>query len=183
MTSFIKLRETSLYEGPVFTLMNVTFRDPDGHEFHRQLVRHRGAVAVVPLTDDDQVILVRQYRGSIEAELLEIPAGLLDVPGESLEAAAARELREEIGMAADSLERLGSVVPAPGMTDERITIFAARGLREVGTDLQGPEERHMSVVRMPVAEALALTHSGVITDAKTIVGLHLLTGRSHVAPG
>ena len=174
---FTKLHETAIYAGPVFTLAEVTFQSPDGEEFQRQYVRHRGAVAVVPLTDDGKVILVSQYRGSIESDLLEIPAGLLDVEGESLEVAAARELREETGMEAKHLELLTTVVPAPGMTDERVAIFVAHGLREVGQDRKGPEEKYMTMVSITVTEALAMTRSGAIVDGKTIIGLHLVAGR------
>ncbi len=176
--NFTKVREHIIYEGPVFTLADVTFVSPDGENFRRQYVRHHGAVAVVPLTDDGKVILVSQYRGSIESDLLEIPAGLLDVEGESLELAAARELREETGMEATHLKFLTTVVPAPGLTDERVSIFVAHGLCEVGQDRKGPEEKYMTMVTIALAEALAMTYSGGIVDGKTIIGLHLVAGRS-----
>lgn len=175
--TFRKVSEELIYEGAVFTFARVTFESPSGERFDREILKHNGAVAVVPLTDDGDVVLVRQYRGAVERELLEIPAGLLDIVGESRPTAAARELREETGFEARSLVELTTFVPAPGLLNELVTVFLATGLTHVGNDLQGPEEQHMTIVRIPFAEALAMSRDGRIVDAKTIIGLNLTAAR------
>lgn len=174
MGDFQHISETLIFENPIFRLMDVTFESPSGERFTRQVVRHPGAVAVVPITDDGHVILVRQFRGSVGRSLLEIPAGLLDVEGEDLETAARRELREETGMTADVLEPLIGFNAAVGFTDERITIFVARGLTDVGSDLQGPEEEHMTVVRMRLDDARAMARRGEFDDSKTALAMLLV---------
>jgi 8-oxo-dGTP pyrophosphatase MutT (NUDIX family) len=169
--TFRKVASRPVHRGRVFTLQVETFESPDGEQFERDLIRHPGAVAVLPITDDGDVVFVRQFRPAIGEDLLEIPAGLLDVVGEPLEVAAARELAEEVGLRADRLELLTTFVAAPGMADERVTLFRARGLVEVGQNVQGPEERHMTVEKIPFALAVAMVHDGTITDAKTVIAL------------
>jgi ADP-ribose pyrophosphatase len=168
---FSQLSETELARNPVFRFMSVTFAAPSGEQFERQIVRHPGAVAVLPLHDDGTVTLVRQYRGAINDTIIEIPAGVLDVPGEDLAAAAARELREEVGLSATSMRYLTSYQAAIGFSDERITLFLATGLTFVGVDLQGPEESHMVQLRVSLAEAIEMVRDGVICDSKTAIAL------------
>ncbi len=153
--------------------MNVTFQSPTGEQFDRQIVRHPGAVAVLPLHDDGTVTLVEQFRAAINGTLWEIPAGLLDVPGEDLVQAAVRELREEVGLAASSMRPLIAYHVAVGFADELISIYIASGLVEIGNDLQGPEEDHMVVHRIPVTEAIEMVRRGDITDGKTVIALLL----------
>ena len=174
MTSgFTRLDEHALATGRVVSFNRVRVRAPDGHEFERDILRHPGVVVVVPLHDDGTVTLVRQYRVAIDQELLELPAGTRDVVGEPPEHAAARELAEEAGLAADRVDRLLTYFVAPGGTDEAIDLFLARGLREVPTDRQGPEEHAMTIERVPFDDALEMIDDGRITDAKTIIGLTL----------
>ena len=172
-TGFARVAARPIHVGRAFTLSVETYRSPDGEEFDRDIVRHPGAVAVLAVHDDGTVVLVRQFRAAIGTHLLEIPAGLLDVPGEVPEEAARRELAEEVGLAAAVLTRLTEFVAAPGMADERITLFVATGLSSIGNDLQGPEERHMTEERIPLAEAVAMARDGRIADAKTIIALLL----------
>jgi ADP-ribose pyrophosphatase len=139
-------------------------------------VQHPGAVAVVPLHEDGTVTLVRQYRAALEDELLELPAGTRDGEGEPDHLTAARELAEEAGLAAGTVEHLSTFHNAPGMSDEAITLFLARDLRAVPHDRQSVEEHAMTVERIPLDDALARAVDGRITDAKTIIGL-LLTER------
>lgn len=171
---FRLIDETMIFQNPIYRLMDVTFEDPNGERFNRQIVRHPGAVAVVPITDDGKVILVRQFRGAVNTELLEIPAGLLDVAGEDLATAARRELREEIGMTATSLEPLIDFQAAVGFTDERISVFVARGLVEVGVELHGPEEQFMTIIKMPLVEAQEMARRGEFPDIKTAFALLLV---------
>ncbi len=171
--AFRNLGEELVVECPIFRLMTVTFEAPNGETFQRQIVRHPGAVAVLPLHDDGTVTLVSQFRGAIEQNLIEIPAGLLDVPGEDLVTAAARELHEEVGLVATELRLLTTYHAAVGFCDEAISIFLATGLTHVGSDLQGPEEAFLQVLRVPVDEALAMIKRGEITDGKTVISLLL----------
>jgi 8-oxo-dGDP phosphatase len=173
------LKETStLFAGRVFTLFDEVYESPTGERFDRQIVRNNGAVAVVALHEDQTVTLIRQFRPALRERILEIPAGLLDKPGEEMADGAARELREEVGLVAGRMELLGACAPAPGMTDERITIFLAQDLTFVGTEVDGPEEEDLEILRIPFAEALAMATSGQILDGKTQLGL-LLTARRY----
>jgi len=174
---FTKLGEVELVSSKVFRVVRSTFRGPDGGEFERHIVHHPGAVAVVPLHDDGSVSLVRQYRVALEHELLELPAGTRDVDGEAERLTAERELAEEAGLAADSVEHLITFHNAPGMSDETIALFLARHLHDVDHDRQSEEEHAMTVERIPLTDALAMIEDGRITDAKTIIGLTLAARR------
>jgi 8-oxo-dGTP pyrophosphatase MutT (NUDIX family) len=181
-TGFRRLSQSTLFQGRVFALVHEVFEAPDGEQFDRQIVRHNGAVAVVPVHEDRTVTLIRQYRASIDQRILEIPAGLLDVPGESRTEAARRELREETGYTAASLSELCDYVPAPGLADERVTIFLARDLTFVGAELMGAEEQDISYERIPLADCHAMIVSGAIIDGKTCLGL-LMAERATAADG
>ena len=177
MAGFRKLGEVEVHKAFRFTVARGRFAAPDGEEFERDIVHHPGAVAIVPLHDDGTVTLVRQYRAALDGDLLELPAGLRDVEGEPDCDTAARELVEEVGLAAASLEELVTFRNSPGYCDESVTVFLGTGLREVAHDRQGIEEHAMEVVRLPVDEALGLVDRGEITDAKTIIGLELAARR------
>jgi ADP-ribose pyrophosphatase len=175
---FTKLGERVLAECYAFDVVAARFQGPDGEPFERDVVHHRGAVAVVPVHDDGSVTLVRQFRASLDHELLELPAGVRDVDGEPDHLTAVRELAEEAGLAARSMEPLVTIHNAPGMSDEQIALFVARGLSAVADDRQGVEEQAMTVERIAFADALAMIDDGRITDAKTIVGILLLARRA-----
>lgn len=157
------------------SLTTTTWVDPtSGERFDRDVVRHPGAVAVVPVLgggDDREVVLVRQFRTSLRRSLLEIPAGLRDVDGESAEDTARRELAEEAGYEAGRVELLLELDTAPGFSDEVIPVFLATELRATERRADGIEEHAMTVERRPLADAGAMVASGVITDAKTVAGL------------
>ena len=178
-TGFHRISQTLIYQGRVFALHDEVYESPDGERFDRQIVRHSGAVAVVPLHEDGTVTLIRQYRPSVGRRLLEIPAGLLDVPGELHLEAARRELREEAGYTAGSMLELCACVPAPGLADERVTIFLAKELTFVGTELKGAEEQDITYERVPLAACHAMIAAGSIIDAKT--SLALLMAERNVA--
>jgi ADP-ribose pyrophosphatase len=173
---FTRLGEEERTRGHAFTVVKARFVGPSGVEFDRDIIRHPGAVAVVPLHEDGSLTLVRQYRASLDHDLLELPAGLRDVEGESDERTAGRELAEEAGLAASTFEHLVTIHNAPGMSDERIALFLARGLTGVAHDPQGEEEQAMTVERLALSDVLEMIADGRITDAKTIVGV-LLTAR------
>lgn len=171
---FRRIGERERVPGSFIRLVVGTFVDPDGYTFEREIVRHLGAVCVVPLDPDGAHILcVRQYRAPLDAFVLELPAGKMDVPGELVELCARRELAEEVGQDAETMTELGRFYNSPGFTDELTTCFLAEGLREVGRSTQGVEEHHMTIERVPLADFWDLVGDGRIRDAKTIIGVGL----------
>ena len=148
-----------------------TFRTVDGVEFDRVSVRHPGAVAIVPVLNGT-VLLLRQFRTPLRAMMLEIPAGKLDVAGESPRAAAGRECEEEIGYRPGNLEHLRTIHTTPGFSDERIELYVATDLIEVGTQPDGVEEHHSEIVQLTFSEVRKAIAEEAITDAKTLIGLH-----------
>jgi ADP-ribose pyrophosphatase len=133
---------------------------------YREIVRHPGSCATVPLHGED-VLLVRQYRDAVDETLLEIPAGTRDIAGEDVSACAAREVREETGHRVARIRPLGWIYNSPGFLDERVDLFLAE------VEPEGDPEEDIEVVRMPLAEAIMAVRRGDIRDAKTAVGLLL----------
>jgi ADP-ribose pyrophosphatase len=177
-SGFTHVGEEDLVTGKLVTFSRVRVRGPDGTEFDREVfLHHPGVVAVVPLHDDGAVTLVRQYRTAIDRLVLEIPAGTRDVPEEPAEVTACRELAEEAGLAARELDQLAAYFVAPGLMDEHVVLYLARGLTEVPAQPQGPEEQAMTRERIPLDQALAMVDDGTIIDAKTILGLALAARR------
>lgn len=184
-SGFRYIGERELFSGGFFRLVTGTFVDPQGFTFEREMIRHPGAVVIVPLEDDgEQVIMVRQYRASIDRHVLELPAGKLDVPGEALDVAARRELAEEVGREAQTLTEVGHFYNSPGSSDELTTCFLAEGLRETPRDTQGVEEQHMTLETVPRSKVWALAEAGELIDGKTLLALaftqHLLEERARV---
>jgi len=167
---FVRTGETVLHRGHVITLTAATFTGPAGEVMERDVVHHPGAVAVVPV-DGDEVVLVRQYRPVLEREMLEIPAGKLDVPGEDLMDAARRELIEEAGLDAPELVELCQFHNSIGFCDEHTTIYLATDLVPAEPNAVSVEEQYLTVERVLLADAEGLIEDGTITDAKTIIGL------------
>lgn len=170
---FTQVAEKVLHQGHTISYAEGTFQGPGGVEFTREIVRHPGAVSVVAVNDDGMVVLERQFRAALGQDLLEIPAGKRDVPGEPPEEAARRELAEEVGLAADHWTLLSSFYNSPGFCDEHGTVYLAQGLRAVPSAPQGHEEDAMTVEWRPLREMPALIASGELTDAKSIIGLLL----------
>jgi ADP-ribose pyrophosphatase len=174
LSQFRKLAEETVYQGEILNLVVGTYEAPDGAIFRREKIDHLGAVVIVPVLDDgDEVLCVRQYRSAIEAEVLELPAGRLDVVGESPELAAARELKEEAGYRAGRYSLLCRFYSAPGYSDEVLWIYLAQDLEATATDRHGVEEEHMTIERVRLSDVAGLVASGAITDGKTIIGLFL----------
>lgn len=166
-----------LHRGRRVTVGVATFESPDGDRFERDVIRDLGWVGVVPLLDDGHtVLMVRQYRGPIDATMLEIPAGLCDVDGEAPEITAGRELAEEVGQRAERMTLLARVHNSAGVSDEHGWVFLATGLTPVPDDRHGPEEQHMSVESIALADIPAMIADERLTDAKSLIGL-LLTLR------
>jgi ADP-ribose pyrophosphatase len=174
---FRKLGETEVLRGSLIQVATARFEGPDGERFERDIVRHPGAVVVVPLTGATTVLMVRQYRAAVDAELLELPAGKRDVHGEPTEVTAARELAEEVGQRAGRLELLARFYNSPGFTDELSWLYLAQDLTAVPSDPQGAEEQHMTIEEVALAAVPGLISTGEIIDAKSIIGLTLTANR------
>lgn len=163
----------SVYRGNILDVREDTVRFPDGSEGVLEIVRHRGAAAVLPLYKPEDcadgtgpdVILLRQYRYAAGGTLWEAPAGKLD-EGESPETCAARELEEEAGVKAARLVQLTTLLTTPGFSDERIHLFLATGLEEGEQALE--EHEVIECFRMPLARAVEMVLSGEIVDGKTV---------------
>lgn len=162
------LASKSIFTGRIIDVRVDTVLLPDGRQSTREIVRHAPAVAMVALDEDDQLLLVRQYRKPVEQSLLEIPAGIME-PGEKPLQAARRELEEETGYRADCWEELGSFFTGPGFTDERIFLFLATGLQK--GQLQPDEDEFLELCRFSLSEVKNMVHRGEIVDAKTIIGI------------
>jgi ADP-ribose pyrophosphatase len=178
--AFRHLGDRLVHQGYIWHVVVATFEAPDGELFERDVVRSPGAVGVVPLLYDDgvpTVVFVRQYRGPLDQYLLEIPAGMRDVPDEPLEVTAERELIEEAGFSAGRMEYLTHFFSSAGMTDSVLHIYLATDLSPVPREMHGPEETHMEVLRLPLAEAVEMVARGEINDAKTVIGLLLVDRR------
>ena len=169
-----KLSSRLLHEGKNFDFLVDDVELPNGHVTQRDIVRHPGAVAIVPILGDGRVALIRQFRYATGKTLLEIPAGTLEQGEPPLECAA-RELREETGFEAKELEPLLSYFMAPGYSDEVIHFFVARGLIVVGSDPEIDEEIALEV--RSLEEVRRMIEENIIEDAKTIVGILSLKGR------
>lgn len=160
-----------VHRGAIVALRVDQVRMPGGRIASREVVEHDGAVAVLALDPDDRVVLVHQYRHPVGRRLWELPAGLLDFPGEEPHDAAARELAEEVGVAAEHWSVLLDVVASPGFTDESVRVFLATGLTAVDRPTSADEEADLVVARVPLADAVAQVLSGEIVNATTAAGL------------
>jgi len=168
----IELPETissaTVYRGHLFDVELHHLRMANGAEARRELIRHPGAVCMVPVASDGRLLLVTQYRHPAGRRLLELPAGTLE-PGEPPLEAVSRELQEEVGMFPGRVEPLGGFFVAPGYTSEYIHLFVCTELRE--SSLDGDEDEDIEVQALTPAEALAEIESGSICDAKSIIGI------------
>lgn len=170
MMEFQDLKEVQtgsqeIYDGVIVHLYKDTVQLPNGNPATREVIRHIGAVAVVPVTDDGNVIVERQFRYPLHEVITEIPAGKLDSAAEDRLSAAQRELREETGYTADSWQELGDFHPTPAYCDENITLYLATGLHLGQRELD--EDEFLNVVAVPLEELVADIMAGRITDGKT----------------
>ena len=154
-----------IYDGKIVHLYKDTVLLPNGQSALREVIRHVGAVCVVPLTDEGEVVCVRQFRYPHAKVLLEIPAGKLDSKEEDRPAAALRELREETGALCQTLTPLGQLLSTPAFVDEVIDMYLAEGLTFGDTDPD--EDEFLDVVRIPLEDMVDMILRGDVTDAKT----------------
>lgn len=159
-----------IFRGRILNLRIDEVELPDGKRSSREVIEHAGAVVVIPVLDNGNIVLVRQYRHAAGEFLLELPAGKLDHEGEDPAGCARRELLEETHYACGSVEKLFDFYSSPGMTDEFMHMFVAAGLKhEKGGDCDYDE--FIAIADYPLAEALAMIRDGRIRDAKTIAGI------------
>lgn len=182
MSDYPSLRETpksneTVFRGALIDVSHMMVTLPDGREALREIVHHKGAAAVVPVDEDGNVYLVRQHRVVIDQMTLEIPAGKLDFVGEDPLACAIRELEEETGLRASSMELLTHVVTTPGFCTEKIGLYLATGLSQ--HDLHLDEDEFLNVVKIPLTEAVDRVMSGELCDAKTALGLLMAWQKLH----
>lgn len=162
----------TVYAGRILALRLDQVVMPGGGVSQREVVEHTGAVAVLPLHEDGSVFLVDQYRHAVGRRMLELPAGLLDTGDEDPVTTARRELVEEVGITAREWAVLVDVVSSPGFSDEAVRVFLARGLTEVGRpEDRLDEEADLSVVRLPLGDAVHRVLAGEIVNASTVAGL------------
>lgn len=161
----IQVESENIFNGVIMDVKRDKVRLPNGHQSVRELLRHVGAVCVVPVTDDGLVVVERQYRYPIDQVITEIPAGKLDSPEENRLSAAQRELWEETGIRADRWTDMGLYYPAAAYSDEKITMYLAQGLH-MGTQ-HLDEDEFLNVQTVPIAELVEDILSGKITDGKT----------------
>ena len=157
-----------VFEGRILTLRVDTVRLPNGRETTREIAEHSDSVCIVPIDDDGNVVLVRQFRKPVEMDLLEVPAGGIE-EGEVSDEAVQRELQEEIGYTAGNLRHLSSFWLAPGWCTEYMHAYLATDLTP--SSLVADDDEFITVVRVPLAESLRLVQEGQIRDAKSISAL------------
>jgi ADP-ribose pyrophosphatase len=165
-----------IHQGRIFTVQIETIRLPKGAELQVEIVRHPGSVVIIPVTADNEIILVRQYRHAIGQWAWELPAGSLK-PGEDVERAAIRECQEETGWIPSRIERVGAFFPTPGYCDEEMTFFKVTGLRSPGPDdpvVHQDEDEDIESRAFPRVALQRMIAVGQVIDLKTVAGLALI---------
>lgn len=167
---FELLNSEELMKGRAFTIRRDTLKTPDGRETKYDIIEHSGSVVIIPVDENGNMLLVRQYRHATRGNLLELPAGTLD-GNEDPEVCAAREIREETGKAAEKLTKLGEFYLVPGYSTEFMVVYLATGLST--NPLKADDDEFLSVEAIPVSEAIRMAERGEIPDAKSLAALFL----------
>lgn len=171
---FDTLSSTIVYTGRVYSLRKDIVRLPDGKTAQLDILVHGGGVAILPVDAQGRILFVTQYRQAVGQELLELPAGTLETSEDPAQAAH-REIREEVGMSAGRLEKLGEFYLAPGYSSERMHVFFAADLQPA--PLEQDEDEFLAIAALPAAEAYQRIELGQIPDAKTVLILLLAQPR------
>ena len=164
------IKSETLMKGRAFTIRRDYLKTPDGRETKFDIIEHGGSVVIIPVDQRGNVLLVRQYRHATGMDLLELPAGTLD-DDEEPEVCAAREIREETGMAAGKLVKLGDFYLAPGYSTEFMHVFLATELKD--DPLEADADEFLSVESIPLSEAIRMAESGEMPDAKSLAALFM----------
>ncbi|WP_029114138.1 NUDIX hydrolase [Mycobacterium sp. URHB0044] len=168
---FETIDSETLHVGKIFALRADEVRMPGGGTARREVVEHFGAVAIVALDDERNVVLVYQYRHPVGRRLWELPAGLLDMGDEPPHETAARELEEEAGLAAQQWRVLVDIISAPGFSDESVRVYLATGLTDVGRPEAHDEEADLTVKRTPLDDAVQMVLDGEIVNSIAVAGI------------
>ncbi|SHI01332.1 NUDIX hydrolase [Sporanaerobacter acetigenes] len=161
------MKTEKIYEGKMLNLRIDTVELPDKKYSKREIVEHPGAVAIVALTNQNEIVLVKQYRKAVERELLEIPAGKLEI-GEEPKETAIRELKEETGYTSNKLEYLLEFYTSPGFSNEKIYLFLANELIEGQAEPE--KDEYIELVKVKLEDLIDMIDKGEIIDSKTIIG-------------
>jgi ADP-ribose pyrophosphatase len=167
---FETIHSKSIYQGRAFSVRQDQVRLPNGAETGLDIVEHSGAVTILPIDAEGNIWFVRQYRHAVGTVMLELPAGTLE-PGEPPELCADRETREEIGMGAKSLQKVGTFYMAPGYSTEFMHVYVATGLFEA--PLEGDSDEFLNVERIPMRQIPDMIQTGKIIDGKTLAVFQL----------
>jgi len=167
---FELIKSEVLMKGRAFAIRRDHLKTPDGRETKFDIIEHGGSVVIIPVDEKGNMLLVRQYRHATGGDLLELPAGTLD-DNEDPEVCAAREIREETGMAAGKLTKLGEFYLVPGYSTEFMVVYLATGLSD--NPLDADDDEFLSVESIPVAEAIKMAERGAIPDAKSLAALFM----------
>lgn len=157
-----------IYDGKVIKVRVDTVELPDKKYSKREIVEHPGAVAIVPITEDGYVYMVKQFRKPVESILLEIPAGKLD-EGENPLECAIRELKEETGLIANDMKYILEFFTSPGFSNEKMYLYLAQGFKYETNNLD--DDEFLDVIKIKFADLLLMIANGEITDSKTIIGI------------
>lgn len=168
--SFKWIRSEILLQGRAFKIRRDYLKTPDGRETTLEIVDHGGSVVILPIDENNNLLFVRQYRHAAGGDLLELPAGTRDEE-EPFEECAAREVREETGMEAEKLQKVGEFYLAPGYSTEFMAVFLATGLKD--NPLQADEDEFLQVERIPLKKAFEMAEHGEVPDAKSLAALLL----------
>jgi 8-oxo-dGTP pyrophosphatase MutT (NUDIX family) len=168
---FETVASETIYIGKIFALRADEVRMPGGNTARREVVEHFGAVAILAMDEKNNVMLVYQYRHPLGRRLWELPAGLLDLGGEPPHLTAARELKEEAGLAAATWHTLVDLDTAPGFSDESVRVYLATGLTDVGRPHAHDEEADLTLKWFPLEEAVRMVLAGDITNSIAVGGI------------
>jgi len=173
--SFELIMSETLVQGRAFKVRRDTLKTPDGHETKLEIVEHGGSVVLIPVDEEGNLLFVRQYRTAVGRDLLELPAGTRD-ENETFEGCAAREIREETGMEAGKLQKIGEFYLVPGYSTELMAAFLATELKE--NPLDADEDEFLDVEKIPLKQAMEMAERGEFQDGKSLAVL--LLARTHL---